>query len=125
MSARPIKFTTLNTNNLRKLADPGAVLKGGSFINTTANEFFIKLFWYRETAAAPTPTVGTTVPQMTIMVTPFVEAVLGLSGSVIASWPDGVIYNDGGLWVAVTAVAADSDNTAVAAGQGILTFLLE
>lgn len=125
MSARPFKFTTANSNNLRKLADPAAVLKGGSFINTTANEFFIKLFWYRETAAAPTPTVGTTVPNMTIMVPPFVEAVFGLPGFVLASWPDGIIVNDGALWVAVTAVAADSDNTAVAAGQGILTFLLE
>lgn len=125
MSARPIKFTTLNTTNLRRLSEPGAVLKGGSFLNTTANEYFIKLYWYRETAAAPAPVVGTTIPQMTIMVPPFVEAVFGLPGCITPAWPDGVIYNDGSLWCAVTAVAADSDTTAVAAGQGILTFLLE
>lgn len=125
MSARPFKFTTENTTNLRKVSDIGAALKGVCLLNTTANEYFVKLYWYRPTVAAPEPVVGTTIPQMTIPVPPFVEAVFGLPGNTIASWPDGIVGNDGQLWCAVTAVAADSDTTAVAAGQGICTLLIE
>ena len=125
MSARPVKFTTANTTNLTLLSEQPAVFKGGSFLNTTANEYFIKLYWFVPTASASAPTVGTTVPQMTIMVPPFVEALLGLPGCVTPSFPDGVIGNTGKLYCAVTGAAGDTDTTAVAAGQGILTFLLE
>lgn len=124
MTARAFKFTTANTTNLTLLSAQPAVFKGGSFLNTTANEYFIKLYWFTPTASAEAPTVGTTIPNMTIMVPPFVEAVFGLPGCVTPSYPEGVTGN-GKLYCAVTAVAADSDTTAVAAGQGILTFLLE
>ena len=125
MSSRPFKFTTLNTTNLRQVSDQGSVLKSLFALNTTANEYFIKFYWWRPTVAAPTPTVGTSVPDLTIMCPPFVEAVFGLPGFVSHSWPDGVVKNDGQLFVAVTGAAGDSDTTAVAAGQGIINLALD
>lgn len=122
MSSRPVKFTTANTTNLTKLADGPMVLRGGSFLNTAATVYYVKLYWYLPTDAAPTPTVGTTIPNMTIAVPPLDAA--GGAGSVNPDFPEGIVAGAGNLYAAVTNLSPDTDTTAVAAGQGILTFLL-
>lgn len=125
MSSRPYKFTTLNTTNLRQVAQQPCVLKGASLVNTTDDAYYIKLYWFRPTASAATPTVGTTIPDMTIAAPPLTNVDFGQPGTLCPSWPDGVIGGPGQLFVAVTAGAGDSDNTAVAAGQGVITLLVD
>lgn len=123
MTSRVVKFTTANTTNLRKLSDGPIILRGGSFLNTAATAYYVKFYFYNPTAAAPTPTVGTTVPDMTVAV-PAMDPATGADGQVCPSWPEGVLNAPGQLYVAVTNLSADGDTTAVAAGQGILSILL-
>jgi hypothetical protein len=120
MTATVRKLNTANTTNLTKIKDGPSDLKGVAALNTTAAAIFLKFFWYTPTAAAPTPTVGTTVPDITIEI----PALGTTTGSVLQSWPDG-ITKAGELWFAVTNLAADSDNTAVAAGSGLVSILYE
>lgn len=120
MTASVLKLTTANTTNLTKVKDLPASLKGISCLNTTAAAIFLKFFWYVPTASAPTPTVGTTVPDITIEL----PALGTTTGNVIQSWPDG-LQKSGQLFLAVTNLAADSDNTAVAAGSGIISVFYE
>lgn len=120
MTAAVKKFNTANTTNLTKLKDGAANLKGIAALNTTAAAIFLKFFWYTPTASAPVPTVGTTVPDITIEI----PALGTTTGSILQSWPDG-ITKQGELWLAVTNLAADSDNTAVAAGAGLVSVFFE
>lgn len=122
MTSRVVKFTTAATTNLAKLADGPITFRGGSFTNGAATAYFVKLYWFLPTDAAPGPTVGTTIPNLTIAV-PAVDAAGG-PGNSCPSWPEGVIAGSGNLWVAVTNLVGDADTTAVAAGQGVLSFLL-
>lgn len=120
MTARAYKFTTANDTNLRQVAAGPSVFLGGSFVNTTADPYYIKLYW----VVGDAPTVGTTVPNMTIGVPPFDDTTVGQPGTLCPSWPGGVTAN-GRLYIAVTGAAADSDTTAVAAGQGVITLLVD
>jgi hypothetical protein len=121
MTATVLKLTTANTTNLTKVKDNvPASLKGIAATNTTAAAIFLKFYWYLPTAAAPLPTVGTTVPDMTIEL----PALGTTTGSILQSWPDG-IQKAGQLFFAVTNLAADSDATVVAAGAGIISVIYE
>lgn len=120
MTAAVKKLNTANTTNLTKLKDNPGTLKGIACTNTTAAAIFLKFFWYVPTASAPTPTVGTTVPDITIEV----PALGTTTGTVLQSWPDG-LQRAGELWLAVTNLAADNDNTAVAAGAGLISVFFE
>jgi hypothetical protein len=120
MAAGIRKLTTANTTNLTKLKEGQATLKGIAALNTTAAAIFLKFYWFIPTASAGAPTVGTTVPDITIEL----PALGTTTGNVLQSWPDGV-SKAGELYSAVTNLAADSDNTAVAAGSGIISVFYE
>jgi len=108
-------FTTAASTNLQPIrAAQTANLKGFSVANV-ATAIYIKFYWYPPTAASTTPTVGTTVPNLTVGV--------AASANVSQSFPDG-ITGGGQLWVAVTANAVDSDSTAAAPGA-VVTCLVE
>lgn len=121
MTAAVFKLNTANTTNLTKVKDSTpATLKGIAALNTTAAAIFLKFYWYVPTAAAPTPTVGTTVPDITIEL----PALGTTTGNVLQSWPDG-IQKAGQLYFAVTNLAADTDATVVAAGAGLISVIYE
>lgn len=125
MSARVYKFTTANTNNLQKVGFAPCKLVGASLINTVDAPYYLKLWWFKPTTGgAQLPTVGTTAPDLVIAV-PALDPATGADGSVCPSWPNGIDQAGAVLWVACVTGAADSDNTAVAAGQGIVNLLIE
>lgn len=120
MTATVLKLTTANSTNLTKVKDQPASLKGWQLLNTSAAAIFLKFYWYVPTASAPTPTVGTTVPDITVEL-PALGTTTGNEGK---SFPDG-IQKAGLLFLAVTNLAADSDATVVAAGSGIISVFYE
>lgn len=125
MAARVYRFVTLNTNNLRQAAGSAQKLIGASLINTTSTVFYVKFWWFDPVVGgASGPTVGTTEPDLVIAVPPL-DAATGAVGSVNPSWPAGIAMGLTPLWVACVTGAADSDNTAVAAGQGNINLILE
>lgn len=124
MTASVHKFVTTGDTNLRlvnALADSPPKFKGIIAVNTAAYAIFVKLYWFKPTASAPAPTVGTTVPQLTILL----PALATSGGGVQFQDSDGSVGGDGQLWVAVTKLAADSDTTAVVAGDGIISLLID
>jgi hypothetical protein len=120
MAAGIRKLTTANSTNLTKLKEGQATLKGIAALNTTAAAIFLKFYWFIPTNSAALPTVGTTVPDITIEL----PALGTTTGNVLQSWPDGV-SKAGELYLAVTNLAADSDATVVAAGSGIISVFYE
>ena len=115
----PYKFNTTASTNLQVVrAGQTANVKGIVAVNTAAYEIFVKCYWTGSTPTAPT--VGTTVPALTFAV----PALGTTSGGLTVSFPDGITMN-GQLYVAVTKLAADTDTTATAAGDGIVTILVE
>lgn len=121
MTALVKRIVVANTTNLTQVKDGAtASLKGIAALNTTAAAIFLKFFWYVPTAANPTPTVGTTVPDITIEI----PALGTTTGNVLQSWPDG-LQKAGLLYLAVTNLAADNDATVVAAGSGIISVFYE
>jgi hypothetical protein len=121
MASVPYKFTTTASTNLQLVrAGQTANFKGIVAQCVAAYDIFLKLYWFTPTASATAPVVGTTIPQLTIAI-----ASSNLqTPDANFSWPDGITGN-GQLWVAVTKVASDTDTTAVAAGDGIITLLVE
>lgn len=125
MTARTYRFVTLNSNNLQQVPGSAQKLIGASLINTTNTVFYVKLWWFDPiVGGAQGPTVGTTPPDFVIAVPPL-DAATGASGSVTPSWDAGILMGMNPLWVACVTGSADSDNTAVAAGQGNINLLLE
>lgn len=125
MTARAHHFVTLNTNNLQQIPGSAQKLIGASLANTTNTAFYVKFWWFDPiVGGAQSPTVGTTVPDFVIQVPPL-DAATGAPGSVTPSWPAGLLMAMTPLWVACVTGSADSDNTAVAAGQGNINLLLE
>lgn len=123
MTARAFHFVTLNSNNLRQIPGSAQKLIGASLINTAATPFYVK-FWWFEPNGSTGPTVGTTTPDFVIQV-PASDPTTGSAGSISPSWPAGILNGFTPLWVACVTGSADSDNTAVAAGQGNINLLLE
>lgn len=121
MASTPFKLTAANSTNLTKLKDIGSgVLKSVDAINTTAAAVFLKFYWFPFNASAAAPTVGTTVPDLTIEI----PALGTTTGNVNRDWSAG-LSKAGVLWFAITNLVADSDNTAVAAGSAIVTIGFE
>lgn len=120
MTAAVRRIVVANTTNLTKLKDGQASLKGIAGVNTTAAAVFLKFYWFQQTAAAAAPTVGTTVPDITIEI----PALGTTTGNVLQSWPDG-LSKAGELFLAVTNLVGDADATVVAAGSAILSVFYE
>lgn len=119
-SSIPFAYTTGATTNLTKVGSAGgqaANLKGIVVTNTAAYAIFVKLFWSNTNTI---PTVGTTVPQLTITC----PAAATSGGGTNISFPDG-ITNNGPLWMWVTKLAVVTDTTVTVAGDGIITLLIE
>jgi len=115
MAAITYKFTTGASTNLQVVrAGQTANVKGYAYVVSAAYPVFVKFYW---TNAAPT--VGTTIPNLTIEC-----PTVSTAGNGVQSIPDGITGN-GDLWVAITKNAGDSDATAVASGDLILTLFLE
>lgn len=124
MTARVYRFVTANTNNLRRIGLAPCKLVGVSLMNTAVAPFYVKFWWFKPSASAAGPTVGTTAPDFVIQV-PGLDDETGAPGSVCASWPGGIDTAGAQLWVACVTGIADSDNTAVGAAQGNINLLLE
>lgn len=115
MAAVPFHMTSAASTNLVNVkAGQSANLKGLSVANV-ATAIFIKFYWFTPTTGAAGPTVGTTVPNLTVGV--------AASANTLQSWPDGITGN-GQFWMAITAAAADSDSANAAAGA-VVTLLVE
>lgn len=123
MSANSFRLRTGASTNLNRIANAPAVLKGLACFNTAAYAIYLKLYWFQPTASAEAPTVGTTAPDMTIAI-PCNSADFSAVGQTLQSWSDGIIM-PGSLWCAVTKLAANSDTTAVASGDGLLNVFYE
>lgn len=114
MASVPYHFTTTASTNLLPVrAGQSANLKGYAVANV-ATAIYIKLYWFTPTATSNAPTVGTTLPNLTIGV--------GASVNDHEGWPDGITGN-GQLFVAVTAAAADTDSANAAVGAVITLFV--
>jgi hypothetical protein len=124
MASVPYKFATLGSTNLQVVrAGQTANLKGIVAVNAAAYEVFVKLYWFAPgevTAGTDSPTVGTTVPELTFAV----PALGTTTGGLNVSFPDG-ITEVGNLWVAVTKLGTDADATAVLANDAVVTLLVE
>lgn len=117
MTALVKRIVVANTTNLTQVKDgaPG-VLRSVDAVNTTAAAVFIKFYWYVPTASAQTPTVGTTVPDLTLEI----PALGTTTGNLNRDWASG-LAKSGLLFLAVTNLVADNDSTAVAAGSAVIT----
>lgn len=86
-------------------------------LNSSATaDYFIKFYW---AVNGLVPTVGTTIPNLTIGV-PATAAAPAAVGQVILDYSNPLTTN-GQLYIACTANQVASDTTAVAAGQGVIT----
>jgi hypothetical protein len=92
---------TTNATNVK--ASPGKVHEISAY-NTTATIRYLKLY----NKATP-PTAGAD--------TPFVTLVLPPNSQLVISYPNGGLYFTTGIGFAITTLAADSDTTAIGAGD--------
>ena len=121
MASKVFKLSTAGTTNLTKIADQGGTVTGMAAVCTAAYAIFVKLYWYIPTAANPTPTVGTTVPDITFLIPTLGTTTGGLNPEI----PHQGVSRSGQLWMAVTKLPADSDATAVVAGDGLISLFYE
>jgi hypothetical protein len=122
MSSRPYKFTGAANTTPLYVGDE-ARLTGFDIINTNAALRYLKVFWAPAggfSSGGDAPTVGTDVPAYTIPCVPTTAATPPNRALISSS-----LFKKGKLWVAVTTGAADSDNTAAAAGDIIATLFVE
>lgn len=120
MAARITKFTAAGSTNLQPIAGTElSQVAGWNIINTAAAARFVKLYYgNRNTFSSngDTPTVGTDVPRVTIQIP--------ATSGVTASFPI-PLAGPGTLFVATTVNAADTDATAVTAGDLIVSLFTE
>lgn len=121
MTATVFRLVTAATTNLTKVRDGPATVKGIIAVNTAAYAIFVKLYWYVPTNAAPTPTVGTTAPHVTIEL----PALGTTTGGIERSFTEGFSGGNGQLWMAVTKLATEADATVVVAGDGLISLLVD
>lgn len=121
MTATVFRLVTAATTNLTKVRDGPATVKGIIAVNTAAYAIFVKLYWYTPTSANPTPTVGTTAPNVTIEL----PALGTTTGGVMQSFTEGFNGGNGQLWMAVTKLATEADATVVVAGDGLISLLVD
>jgi hypothetical protein len=120
-TSTPYKFNTTASTNLQQISGASETAKIAGLIaqNTAAYDIFIKAYWSRQ---GEVPVVGTTIPDLTIGIgAPSTTVTPGQQFNSIAN-PVGRM---GQLWIWVTKNAADTDTTATAAGDGIITLLLQ
>lgn len=118
MSYPVFKLTSLATTNLNQVGqNQNTDLYGWSIVNTNAAARYVKLYWGvpgRFSGGGDVPTVGTDVPTITIECTP--------AGTSNQSFSRGV-GNQGTLFLATTTLPADTDATAVGAGDLIISLV--
>lgn len=116
MSYSVFKLTSAGSLNLTPIGNsPNMFCHGWVIYNTAAAARFVKLYWgapgtFR--GGGDMPTVGTDIPALTIGIPATTSAQINL--------PDGV-GNLGYMFMATTVNAADTDATAVTAGDLILS----
>ncbi len=109
MAARPYFLLSAATTNFTNLGN--ANLVGGSILNTNAASRYVK--FYKSTDAKGTaPTVGTTVPFLTVLCAASVATPLGP----LLPTSQG-LSSSGELWMATTTGVAATDTAAVGAGD--------
>lgn len=121
MASTLFNLTTGSSTNLTNVRyakgiSPDMSLTGYSITNTAAYAIFVKFYWFQSTASVSGPTVGTTVPNLTVNVATVSTREF--------TYPMGGLTGYGDLWIAVTKAAAATDTTATVAGDGILTLFL-
>lgn len=121
MSSAVFKLTSGASTNLSQIggADGGTTVTGYEIYNTSAAAEFVKLYWAapgKFSSGGQAPTVGTDVPNVTIYV-----PTVGPARQTYYS----PIRGQGTLWLATTTGAADSNSTAVAAGDLIISIFYE
>lgn len=121
MTATVFRLVTASNTNLTPVRNSPATVKGIIAVNTANYAIFVKLYWFVPTATAAQPTVGTTAPQVTIEI----PALGTTTGGIERSFTEGFSGGNGQLFVAVTKLAADSDTTAVVAGDGLISLLVD
>jgi hypothetical protein len=119
----PYTFTTAASTNLQPIrAGQTGNIKGWVVTNTAAYAIYMKFYW-QPANVTTLPVVGTTVPAITVTC-PAPTATTGVGGGTVNNFQEG-ITNNGELWVWVTKNAVSTDTTATAAGDGIITILVE
>ena len=108
MTASVYRLVTASSTNLNQVRNGPANVKGIIAVNTAAYAIFVKLYWFLPTASATGPTVGTTTPS-----------------GIAQSFTEGFAGKTGNLFIAVTKLAADTDTTAVVAGDGLISLLVD
>lgn len=111
MSSGKFRQVSAASTNLAPVKGFGSNLTGALIINTNAAVRFVKLY-----DSTDQPTVGTTVPALTIEVP--------ASGQLYLAWPQGINFGHS-MWSATTVNAVDSDTTAVGAGDLITQLFFE
>lgn len=127
MTSRVIKFATnATTFSLTPIGADGAKLTGLEVVNTNASyDIFLKIFFGNNryggqgsgfSGAKDVPTIGTDVPLITID--------CPKSASIWRAYQS-PLQGQGRLFVAVTKLAADTDNTEVLVGDGLVSIFFE
>lgn len=118
-SSVPFQYTTGATTNLIRVStgSGSSNLKGWNITNTAAYAIFVKLWWSNQNVI---PTVGTTVPSLTITC----PAAATSGGGTSIDLSDGVTGN-GPLWMWITKLAPVADATVTVAGDGLVTLFIE
>jgi hypothetical protein len=111
MSAMKFRQVSGASTNLALVKAYAGNLTGAVIINTNAAARFVKLY-----ESTDLPTVGTTVPALTIEIPASSQVVINQHAAVNFSRS---------IWMATTVNAADSDTTAVGAGDLITQLFVE
>lgn len=123
MTSRVFHLTSANTINLTQIGNSPAQLTGYDIVNTsTTTDAFVKFWWGNANSFAngsDKPTLGTDIPNITIAVP---------DGAANAPYTQQCYFGNesgpmmpGNLFMATTANASDTDNTAIGSGQLIIT----
>lgn len=111
MASKKLKITSAASTNLTQVQTIGGNLRGMYAINTNAAARCVKFY-----DSVDTPTVGTTVPVLTIQ--------LPATGQFNFDPSDSISFKSS-IWLAMTNEATDAGATAVGAGDIIATVFYE
>lgn len=111
MSSMKLRLVSAASTNLTPIKQQGANLRGVIAINTNAAARFLKFY-----DAADAVNVGTTVPALTLQ--------LPASSQTTIFPSDGISFKNT-MSLATTVLVADSDTSAVGAGDIVVTVLFE
>jgi hypothetical protein len=112
-----LKFTTGTGTPAAALVPGGyAQLLGIAASNAEAAVYYLKLWWAANSGSTSVPTVGTTIPSLTLPIPTTGQPLTALTQAV---------NNGGPLWYWVTKNAADTDATALTTGGDVVNLILE